>query len=151
MTMGRGRLMTAHTKYHNVKTRGYDSAREARRAGELRLLERAGEIRDLREQVRFELIPAIYTDDAGRLVPSSEMAPAGGMVQTADAHKLSSREVRSRGLWCMERRCEYVADFVYRDRQGRLVVEDVKGVRTKEYIIKKKLMLWVYGIEVKEV
>lgn len=48
----------------------------------------------------------------------------------------------------------YLADFVYKDRQGRQVVEDVKGGRatmTREYIIKKKLMLWLYGIEIQEV
>lgn len=44
-------------KYRNIKADGYDSKREARRAAELRLLQRAGEISDLREQVTFELIP----------------------------------------------------------------------------------------------
>jgi hypothetical protein len=33
----------------------------------------------------------------------------------------------------------YVADFAYTDRQGRRVVVDVKGFRTKEYRIKVKL------------
>ena len=43
------------------------------------------------------------------------------------------------------------ADFVYRDaRTGEQVVEDVKGARTKEYIIKRKLMMWVHGIRIKE-
>jgi hypothetical protein len=45
----------------------------------------------------------------------------------------------------------YVADFVYLDDQGREVVEDVKGFRTDVYKIKKKLMLWLYGIEIQEV
>lgn len=49
------------------------------------------------------------------------------------------------------RNCEYVADFVYIDaKTGQQVVEDVKGMKTKDYIIKKKLMLKVYGITVKE-
>ena len=47
------------------------------------------------------------------------------------------------------RRCSYVADFVYTEN-GREVVEDTKGKKTREYQIKKKLMLWRYGIEIKE-
>ena len=45
----------------------------------------------------------------------------------------------------------YVADFVYRDSAGQMVVEDVKGVRTQGYRIKRHLMLAVHGIEVREV
>ena len=52
----------------------------------------------------------------------------------------------------IERSCRYVADFVYTDRAtGRTVVEDTKGFRTKEYIIKRKLMLHVHGIRIKEI
>ena len=49
-----------------------------------------------------------------------------------------------------ERACCYVADFVYRDDKGNLVVEDCKGFRTDGYKIKRKLMLWVHGIKIKE-
>lgn len=49
------------------------------------------------------------------------------------------------------RPCSYIADFVYRDAEGRLVVEDAKGYPTPEYRIKKKLMLHVHGITVREV
>ncbi len=45
----------------------------------------------------------------------------------------------------------YVADFVYRTRGGAWVVEDAKGVRTKEYSLKKRLMKDLLGIEIKEV
>lgn len=52
----------------------------------------------------------------------------------------------------IERPVSYIADFVYRDaRTGEQVVEDVKGARTKDYIIKRKLMMWVHGIRIKEV
>ena len=51
----------------------------------------------------------------------------------------------------LEHDCRYIADFVYRDRKGDTIVEDTKGVRTPEYIIKRKLMLLVYGIRIKEV
>lgn len=50
----------------------------------------------------------------------------------------------------VERACSYVADFVY-DRDGETVVEDTKGVKTPEYIIKRKLMLWVHGIRIREI
>ena len=50
-----------------------------------------------------------------------------------------------------ERACSYVADFVYLDKEGNTIVEDTKGVKTKDYIIKRKLMLWVHGIRIKEV
>lgn len=49
-----------------------------------------------------------------------------------------------------ERPCTYVADFVYREG-GKTVVEDTKGFRTKDYIIKRKLMMWVHGIRITEV
>lgn len=48
-----------------------------------------------------------------------------------------------------ERPVRYIADFVY-NHDGQTVVEDVKGFRTREYVIKRKLMLWVHGIEIKE-
>lgn len=107
---------SAANKYHARKTGAYASRKESRRAARLKLLQRAGEISDLREQVTFELIPA-QRDPAGTL---------------------------------LERNCRYIADFVYKDRQGNLVVEDTKGVRTPEYKIKRKLMLHVHGIRIKE-
>lgn len=48
-----------------------------------------------------------------------------------------------------ERACSYVADFVYMEN-GQQVVEDAKGMRTQEYRLKRKLMLWVHGIRIKE-
>ena len=45
--------------------------------------------------------------------------------------------------------CKYVADFVY-EKDGEMVVEDVKGYKTDVYKIKKKLMLWKYGVMIKE-
>ena len=50
----------------------------------------------------------------------------------------------------IERECSYKADFKY-EEDGKTVVEDVKGFRTKEYIIKRKLMLYQYGIRIREV
>jgi hypothetical protein len=103
-------------KYRNEPTGNYASKLEAARAAELQLLERAGTISELREQVRYILIPAQY--DANRTL--------------------------------LERACIYIADFTYR-RDGRLVVEDTKGCKTPDYIIKRKLMLYVHGIKVDEI
>lgn len=109
------------SKYGNVRAGGYDSIKERGRATYLKMQLRSGYISELREQVRYELIPAQYrTGSDGRRV-------------------------------LVERACAYVADFVYRDSSGGLVVEDVKGFRTEAYRIKRKLMLHVHGIVIKEV
>ena len=50
----------------------------------------------------------------------------------------------------VERECSYKADFVYFDDDGKYIVEDTKGKRTPEYIIKRKLMLKVHGIQILE-
>lgn len=104
----------------------FDSLREYRRFCELRLLEKAGQITDLRRQVKFVLVPAQYGPDS--------IGKRGGVKRG----KLIEREV------------SYVADFVYAEGEKQ-VVEDSKGFRTKDYIIKRKLMLWVHGIQVKEI
>ena len=53
----------------------------------------------------------------------------------------------------LEKKCSYLADFTYLDKDGNLVVEDVKSkaTRTTEYRIKRKLMLYNLGIQIKEV
>lgn len=120
-------------KYHNIKTRGYDSAKEAERARVLHLLEKAGKISELREQVKFELIPK-QTEMGTRIVTRR------GRQEIQTLEKVVERPV------------VYVADFVYYDPvTEETVVEDAKGVRTKDYIIKRKLMLWVHGIRIREV
>ena len=119
------------TKYANQKTtvlgETFDSKREFRRYQELILLQKAGRISDLRRQVPFELIPSQREPD--------QYGVRGG--------------IRKRGK-VIEKSVSYVADFVYREN-GETVVEDAKGVRTEKYIIKRKLMLWVHGIRVREV
>ena len=115
------------SKYGARKSGGYDSRKEHRRANALRLMQRAGLISNLREQVPYELIPAQY-GTCGK--------------------DLKGRETRI----LIERACRYIADFVYTDNAtGQTIVEDTKGIRTKEYIIKRKLMLHVHGIRIKEV
>ena len=50
---------------------------------------------------------------------------------------------------CVERRCDYIADFTYWE-DGKFVVEDCKGMKTDVYKIKRKLMLWRHHIKIKE-
>ena len=91
------------------------------------LLERVGEIKDLKRQVKFELIPAQREPDT--------IGKRGGI------HKGK----------VIENAVNYVADFVYTDcRSGEQVVEDSKGMRTKDYIIKRKLMIYRHGIRILE-
>ncbi len=119
------------TKYHSKKAYAggvvFDSRKEARRYNELRYLMQVGEISDLRRQVKFVLIPA-----------------------QREAETIGKRGGVKKGR-LLERECAYVADFVYKDKNGCYVVEDTKGFRTPEYIIKRKLMLWVHGIQIKEI
>ncbi len=52
----------------------------------------------------------------------------------------------------VERECSYIADFTYTDTDtGQFVVEDAKGFKTKEFIIKRKLLLWVHKIKIKTI
>ena len=50
----------------------------------------------------------------------------------------------------VERPVHYVADFVYQEN-GQTVVEDTKGFKTKDYILKRKMMLHTHGIRIREV
>lgn len=54
----------------------------------------------------------------------------------------------------VERACNYIADFVY-IQDGETVVEDVKGYRRSKaydlYVIKRKLMLYKYGVRIREI
>jgi len=52
----------------------------------------------------------------------------------------------------LEREAKYIADFTYRScKTGRIIVEDTKGLKTREYILKRKMMLYRHGIRIKEV
>ncbi|MBO5971330.1 MAG: DUF1064 domain-containing protein [Clostridia bacterium] len=119
-------------KYRNQKIEVdgevFDSKKEYRRWMELKLAESAGAIGNLQRQVRYEIIPAQREPD--------RRGPRGGVIKG----KL------------LERAVYYTADFVYEDLETcRCVVEDTKGMRTKDYIIKRKLMLYRYGLRIREV
>lgn len=128
----------SRSKYHAVKLNtpdgAFDSKREYHRWLELKAMEKAGQIADLKRQVEFELIPEHREPDS--------IGPRGGIKKGK----------------VIELKCCYVADFVYRevipyceDNKFPLVVEDSKGMRTPDYVIKRKLMLDRYGIKISEV
>ncbi|MBQ7873753.1 MAG: DUF1064 domain-containing protein [Oscillospiraceae bacterium] len=112
----------------------FASRKEYRRWRELLLLQKAGEISDLKKQVKFVLIPGFYVFEP--------------RYSEKTGKRLKDKKV------CIERECAYVADFVYTDRDGHVVVEDTKGCKkgaTYElFKIKRKLMLEKYGISVRE-
>lgn len=49
----------------------------------------------------------------------------------------------------VEKSCSYIADFVYYEN-GRQIVEDVKGVKTPLYIMKRKAMLYFHNVQIRE-
>lgn len=94
-------------------------------------MERSGQITGLKRQVKFELIPAQREPNkTGR---------RGGVIKGK----------------VIEQSCDYYADFVYKDSQGNLCVEDVKGYKQggaySVFTIKRKLMLYKYGIKIREI
>lgn len=110
----------------------FDSKKEARRYSELKILEKANQIHELRLQVKFLLVPAQREE-------SEEVYQRGKRKGQPKEGKLIEKEL------------SYYADFVYYDSSGKMVVEDAKGFRTTDYIIKRKLMLWLYKVRIREV
>lgn len=103
----------------------FDSEREAARFAELKVLRAMGKIRDLRLQANFTLVEGYTTIEGERIKP---------MVYREDFTYERATEPDCNGA-------------VYWLRE----VEDVKGMRTKEYQLKKKLMREKYGITIREV
>ena len=98
------------SKYNNRKTKGFDSAKEWRRNQELETLQRAGEISELNRQVPFVLMPSYTIAD-----------------KTTKQGFRTVREIR------------YIADFTY-IKNGKRIIEDVKGMQTDVFKIKRKLL-----------
>lgn len=128
-------------KYNNSQCRCsqghiHGSRKEARRCNELTFLERAGEINHLKQQVKYVLIPTQHEYN-GELIRRGKNAgePKKGRL--------------------LEKECSYYADFDYYTSDGSHVVEDVKGYKGGAgyavFKIKKKLMLHVHNIIVREI
>lgn len=113
----------------------YASQKEYARWCELKLLERAGEISFLKKQVEFVLIPGHY--------------------EHFERYSKKTGKRLKDGKRCIEQGCSYIADFVYTDKDGHVVVEDTKGYKKgatyEVFVIKRKLMLDIYGIRIQEI
>ena len=109
----------------------FDSKKEGARYLQLRELEKKGLIKNLELQKTFELLP-----------PQREKSTM----------TKNGKEKQGKTL---ERAVNYIADFVYINELGDVVVEDVKGYKNggayQVFTIKRKLMLYVYGVKVKEI
>ncbi len=112
----------------------FDSIKEYRRFCELTLLEKAGSITDLKRQVEFELIPSQFEE-----IPTGEFYKRGEKKGMPKMKRV-----------CVEQSVKYLADFTYTEN-GKTIVEDTKGFKTKEYILKRKMMLYLKGIKVQEI
>ena len=119
----------------------FASKREGNRYCELKLLQRAGEISNLEWQKKYELIPAQYET-----------------VETGEYYKVGAKKGQPKTKQvCIEQSVVYIADFVYQEKSGQTVVEDVKGYKDPssatyaKFVLKRKMMLWIHGIRIKEV
>ena len=112
----------------------FDSHKEYERYLQLRLLERCGKIFKLERQAVFTLIPVQY--------------------ETYERYSKKTGKRLKDGKRCIEKGCVYKADFLYYDNHGNQIVEDCKGYKKGAaydlFCIKRKLMLWVHGIKIKE-
>lgn len=150
----------------------YDSKKEYERWLELQIMQRAGEISDLRRQVEFELIPAkydtvfvkhktvkqwlVFTDNASGTSfetkkEATEFCKNHGM-RAKDIGYIT-REEPVYKVVCIEQNAVYTADFVYKDKDGNEIVEDTKSEVTRkeaDYVLRRKLMLHVHGIRILE-
>lgn len=119
------------SKYRSKKTIAFgitfDSKKEADRFMVLKNLEAKGKIHDLKTQVKFVLIPVQREEDT--------VGVKGGRIKGK----------------VIERECAYYADFVYFTPDDVMIVEDTKGMKTPEYVIKRKLMLYIHGIRIREI
>lgn len=123
-------------KYKNRKVTSRDgqvfhSFKEYVRYNTLKTMQNAGVITDLKTQVKFVLIPAQRED-------------------TTEIYKKGKHKGELKPGKVIEKECAYYADFTYK-KDGILFVEDTKGVKTKDYILKRKMMLHFYGIRIREV
>ena len=118
----------------------FDSKKEGDRYCELKLLQRAGKIQNLELQKKYELIPAQYET-----------------IETGECYKVGAKKGQPKTKQvCIEQSVHYIADFVYTE-DGKTVVEDVKGFKDTssstyaKFVLKRKLMLYIHGIKVREV
>ena len=146
---------------------GFDSTAEWNRWKQLKEMEAKGEITELHRQVPFTLIPKqVHKEKIGEKLVTTWFACGLPFTRKSDAVEYC-REVKVPTSSVIkvvapvnrykevvdEKPVHYVADFTYRLKNGEEVVEDCKSEytrREKDYIIKRKLMLYVHSIKIYE-
>lgn len=122
---GRRKYGNSKVEYDGIV---FDSKKEYKRYMQLKMLEQGGLITDLQRQVKYVLIPAQREPDT--------IGPKGGVKKGKT----------------IEHEIAYYADFTYTDVEtGQTIVEDTKGIKTKEYVLKRKMMLYFHGVRIREV
>jgi hypothetical protein len=125
------------TEVDNIR---FASKKEAKRYAELKLLEKAGEVRRIELQPSFDLFVVDHTVGARIKRAAARMRGEGSILD--GRIKVGT----------------YRADFAY-EQQGlsasenerwRRVIEDVKGFKTPVYRLKKKMVEAIYGITIRE-
>jgi len=123
--------MIPKRKYHNKKIENafgvFDSSLEYKRYLFLLDAQKRGVIRNLQRQVEYILIPNQYRTEVVHLKTKDKFVD-----------KL------------IEQKVSYFADFVYM-KGDEVVVEDTKGFRLPDYVIKRKMMLFMRGVHIREV
>lgn len=124
MNLDFGTASKYRNKIKEVDGIAFDSTKEANCYKELKRCKTEGEIKDFEMQKRYELIPAQYAT-----------VPVNGRLKRQ----------------CVERAITYLADFVVYFHDGEITVLDCKGHKTEAYRIKKKLLMMVHKLRIKEV
>jgi hypothetical protein len=107
----------------------FDSGKEAEIYTDLKKQKANGDIKDFAMQVTFELIP--------KQTELTTVFDKKGLPKQKDK--------------VVENAVKYIADFVVYHHDGEVAIVDPKGKRTKDYVIKRKLMLFRHRIKIKEI
>lgn len=128
-----------HAEKVQIDNIWFDSKREARRYCELKLLVRAGKISNLELQKEFVLLPAQYD-------------------KPIEFYQKGEKKGQPKQGKLLERGVSYFADFCYIDNNtNTYIVEDTKGYRDPssaeyaKFVLKRKMLLYFYGIRIKEI
>lgn len=158
-----------HGLDYNRAVEKFDSKKEYERWVALRKLEENGKITSLQRQVEFEIIPAyiestntfkevnIWIADNTKEFPSKVKAAKWlreNKIPRKNNLRMETRTVMKTKQKVIEKAAVYTADFTYYDDQGKLVVEDVKSAYTAklpDYVLRRKLMLFIHGIKINEI
>lgn len=127
-------------KYFAKKTNGYDSKKESKRATELKLLQRAGEITSLAEQVPFVILEGFITKDGKKIrsiVYNADFVYYDFKLKSLviEDTKGTAKMYNDKGKLCKSK-------IIIKD--GKKVVKKAFTTATKDFLIKKKFVQKLY-------